>query len=1406
MQHAMFSPNHFNAATQQQQQQPITQQQQQQQQQQLMQQQQLRRTTRSSQRSPQQPSPQVPLQSLPPQHQLQYQGIPQSHLQPNGPRKQQIQLDQMSSYNPNMYVASPDQQMLPGRQAAVNPSYNPSDIPFQFPTFEDIDGSSMMAAATSSHPYQSQMASHSPDHQILQEMQGPVNPQYNHSDIQFEFSQFENPAMIATASPSHPSHPSHAFQGQLTSNSPDPMLGGEAFRYHVIQPTGNADPVNQRALSPLYARHHQQQQQVQQQAQQQNVMNNPSLAPANKQVQQNGALYQDGGNWRVSNGPMYALDQYPQGYLGVPGQFQQQPPATGTPQPHPSTSAPAQAMTINHQLQQQPQHQAGVHQQMISVGPSDDIVETVPARNPSIDGTSDAADAKKPKTAKKKKPQPVAVVPPPPKAVNGAKHMLMDMERLIIFDANLNEDKILDAAGPVTLSYESVAVPTATKSPTNVESPDSPPKKAKSKAAKPKIAKVPQDPVSQMKDRLVKVIEDDQISVTKAVSGCWNEMKAISEEDKDGDEKRIAWLKTIFDNGFDEFFRLMTKIPQIIKRIRKWMVEAWREDKMSAIILHGLQVYQKLALDENDLDEFKLNSVLNTFSKNTRDEKVKQACAHILTRAAKFTAKQEADTKKTDAKTKDSKTAATKNTPESSKVDEKPTDTKPPPGISKSDTSDILKDAAKVASLGTEDSKTAKRKTELLDKDHPNKRIAANPSSEKSKIQLPIAPDGSKAPTAGTAAKPKSSNEGFFANIQKAAKPKPTPAAPQPGGFTSIFDLLKEREAANAAAKSAATTEKPAPVVKKKKSVRWKPDEQLNEIKIFQTELAEGEDGSDPMEVEPGMDAGLVKAKVRANLKEEAQALKNRNFDDYDDEFDMEWDSLTPVKVFWPPDMLRNTCFKRMGDQHSESSEAKKQQERERNVLTVHYSMSHPAPITPFELPSVNVVEQPSGDAWEASVLRPPPGWKRERNYLFGDSYQKKHMARAFMPQQAAPAPAPAPTAPPVSQVDLSSILANLGAVQPTAAPAPQAAPQEPPKSTQIASILAELQKLTPQTAAAPTPQVSQPAPTPTPPQNNPLQSNPLLAFLGIQNPQPAQPQPPAQPQLDLSKALQQLTQQQPPQPQQPVLPAQPAQQAAQPQMNPFAGFPFPFPPMPPQPGQAPVLPFNMPFPPPIPGQNPLQNPLEFMAMYQALMGQGLNPQQQPQQSQQPQPQPQQPQQFGVQDTTNSTNNNSDVKMTDENDNYQPPEQISSDNKNHQDNNNNNSNNGGGNNKDGKGSWSKFGKKKKNFHQNQQPYNKKDKDNHAGNSGGKRVCAFWQAGNCLKKDDCQYSHDGPPGQGGSEQADQIRQHLYGKDEGRSHEKKHKKFKKRIGYTGGSGSAADTAAASASNDWNGEMEY
>lgn len=89
---------------------------------------------------------------------------------------------------------------------------------------------------------------------------------------------------------------------------------------------------------------------------------------------------------------------------------------------------------------------------------------------------------------------------------------------------------------------------------------------------------------------MIDALEDEDLAINKVLALCWNEMKSIGEEDKDGDDKRIAWLKVIFDYGDVELFRTMTDVAQIIKRIRKWVVDAYREDKNSPIILYSLQV------------------------------------------------------------------------------------------------------------------------------------------------------------------------------------------------------------------------------------------------------------------------------------------------------------------------------------------------------------------------------------------------------------------------------------------------------------------------------------------------------------------------------------------------------------------------------------------------------------------------------------------------------------------------------------------------------------------------------------------------------------------------------------------------------------------------------------------------
>lgn len=146
--------------------------------------------------------------------------------------------------------------------------------------------------------------------------------------------------------------------------------------------------------------------------------------------------------------------------------------------------------------------------------------------------------------------------------------------------------------------------------PISVESPDpsaSPKEKkakvaktTKAKAAKPASPPVPPDPASQLAHRLQTAFANEDLTNVELIKLCWNEIKDLLEEDADYDAKRIAWLKTVFDDGFDDLYRLMTDVPHIIKRLRRWLVASWKADKNSPIILYTLQVsYVSRILLEN---------------------------------------------------------------------------------------------------------------------------------------------------------------------------------------------------------------------------------------------------------------------------------------------------------------------------------------------------------------------------------------------------------------------------------------------------------------------------------------------------------------------------------------------------------------------------------------------------------------------------------------------------------------------------------------------------------------------------------------------------------------------------------------------------------------------------------------
>lgn len=223
-------------------------------------------------------------------------------------------------------------------------------------------------------------------------------------------------------------------------------------------------------------------------------------------------------------------------------------------------------------------------------------------------------------------------------------------------------------------------------------------------------------------------------------------------------------------------------------------------------------------------------------------------------------------------------------------------------------------------------SESLKRKSEESDSNS-TKRVASGSSTSSAPgTKPPSTATSQQTGTAATAKKPAATGGAFFKALQSVksasapskygpcmplvvnskltrdrrpapAAPAPTPAAAAPttnSTFSSIFDQLKERQKKDEEVKTKRTeTGKPEEPKKKKvkKTVTWKSEGELTQVKLFEVLEPEGEYyGGGTGQLHDWSDArGLDVAEGR----DAKEALRNRNFVDEEEEDFLEW--YTPI-------------------------------------------------------------------------------------------------------------------------------------------------------------------------------------------------------------------------------------------------------------------------------------------------------------------------------------------------------------------------------------------------------------------------------------------------------------------------------------------------------------------------------
>ncbi|RPA75019.1 hypothetical protein BJ508DRAFT_24778 [Ascobolus immersus RN42] len=385
------------------------------------------------------------------------------------------------------------------------------------------------------------------------------------------------------------------------------------------------------------------------------------------------------------------------------------------------------------------------------------------------------------------------------------------------------------------------------------------------------------------------------------------------------------------------------------------------------------------------------------------------------------------------------------------------------------------------------------------------------------KPSAPSAPIGLRPAGSATNVAPKQTT-GFFKALKPVEKPAVTkPAQPLPSfkrqtappppqqpsapttTFSSIFDQLKERQRKEEDAKSkqAADKAKPEEVkkVKKKKSVRWKMESELTEVKEFEVLEPEGEyyGGGSGMDHQWGDARSLDVSEGRDALN----ALKNRKM--LEDEVDETIDWYQPIPLDTAEFYKRypageKSPIKRFGKEMPKDDDAQVQKKREETVLAVLYFHEKDIPPSPAEPPEgeTGIDEAP---AYEPApvVLPAASSGMPDLSKILAQFQQTAaaSMAGANGPQK------PAVSTPPVS----------------TPAPAATASAPPKPEANPVDALLQSLAAMTQGAPPPPPPKIELPQFNipPIPPPKPAEQPNPLASFLpgllgGVSQPQQSAP------------------------------------------------------------------------------------------------------------------------------------------------------------------------------------------------------------------------------------------------------------------------------------------------------------
>ncbi|KAI0676705.1 hypothetical protein C8Q78DRAFT_39914 [Trametes maxima] len=390
---------------------------------------------------------------------------------------------------------------------------------------------------------------------------------------------------------------------------------------------------------------------------------------------------------------------------------------------------------------------------------------------------------------------------------------------------------------------------------------------------------------------------------------------------------RLDVLTRIRDNAGNHYFRAWVDNSIAMEVIREWLKLAFvgrNEMQLVETIMPLLQqIIDRLPLTLEKLKESKLGKLIMKLMKEPPTPAIKDMASNLERKWRKMLSEQEVPNKAESENTGDSKgkkrradSASSRSAPPAKKT------AVPAAGSSTPKAVPVKKDAKPVV-------KDAKSDSSFFSKPKPTKKEM--PSFKKN-----------PAPTAPSAA------SGSTAPVKK----EPDPNVAQPSQVDAFQEILKSLGTIGGGSSNSTpppagpgpTTGPPTGSVagptgpptlgKRKKSVTWAPDSQLEQIKLIERAIYDDD----------GASGSLPTHTLRDLDRDEGAALHNHLFEEQ-----MEWTEPQPLAI--PPEL-------EIAPRGGESHERAAQEEREQSALVVSYASPAQIPDSPAEPPTQIPEEQ----------------------------------------------------------------------------------------------------------------------------------------------------------------------------------------------------------------------------------------------------------------------------------------------------------------------------------------------------------------------------------------------------------------------------------------------------------------